>query len=244
MHAGRTAALLAAIAVLLTGCMPEPVTREGRDIAALYQVFLAVAAVVAVIVIGLTLWAIVRYRARPGDELLPVQTHGDVRLEAAWTLIPAVTVLGLFVLTFGVLLRIDTVEGTEEAGVEVEISAFRWGWRFDYPNDGVRVEGFGVPGPELILPVNEPVRVLLTADDVIHSFFVPEFLFKRDANPGMDHVFEFTVEHEGVYRGQCAEFCGVFHASMPFSVRVVSREAYDAWLTEANGTLPVATPVP
>jgi cytochrome c oxidase subunit II len=228
---------------LVAGCMPEPVTREGRDIAALYEIFLGIAAIVAVTVLGLASWAIFRYRARPGDdEDLPVQTHGDLRLEAAWTLIPAITILGLFALTFGVLLRIDVVSGSQQAGTELHVNAFRWGWQFTLPNEDVTVEGYGDPGPEVVLPVNEPIRVRLTAQDVIHAFYVPEFLFKRDATPGMDHVFEFTIEQEGVYRGQCAEFCGVYHAGMPFTIRAVSRPEYEAWLLETRARQPLATP--
>ena len=221
---------LVAIAVGTAGCVPTPVTAEGREVASLYTLFLGAAAVVAAIVVGSTTWAIVRYRRR-SDEL-PRQTYGNTRLEAIWTLLPALTVVVLFVAGFLVLLRLESRAAAP--GAEVEVTAYRWGWSFTYPAADVRVSGIGLPGPEIVLPVDEPVRVRMTGADVIHSFYVPEFLFKRDANPGRVTEFEFTIEEEGTYRGQCAEFCGIYHARMPFSIVAVPRADYDAWLA-ANG---------
>ena len=224
------AAALAVIAVGAVGCIPTPATAEGRDIASLYALFLGAAAVVAAIVVGSTTWAIFRYRRRTDE--LPRQTYGNTRLEAIWTLLPALTVVVLFVAGFLVLLRLESRAAAP--GAEVEVTAYRWGWTFTYPTADVTVSGIGLPGPEIVLPVDEPVRVRLTGADVIHSFYVPEFLFKRDANPGRITEFEFTIEEEGTYRGQCAEFCGVYHARMPFSIVAVPRADYDAWLA-ANG---------
>ena len=234
---------LSAVAVTVQGCLPQPVTTEGRAVQDLYSLFLAVAAVVAAFVwIPLT-WAIVRYRKR-GDESLPRQHRGDVRLEIAWSVVPAVTVLGLFAATMLTLARTSggpsaaasATPGASAPGpVEVRVEAFRWGWRFGYPADGVTVGGVtGGPAPELVLPVGQRVRLTLVGVDVVHAFFVPAFLTKQDMIPGRENVQELTIEEPGVYGGQCAEFCGVYHARMPFTVRAVPRAEYDAWLAAAR----------
>jgi cytochrome c oxidase subunit 2 len=222
-----------AVPALVAGCLPAPATREARLIADLYTVVMLIAAVVAAIVLGLTIFMILRYRRRGAIEL-PPQVHGDLRFEAIWTGLPIVTIVVLFILTLGVLGPVDAVGDAGEPGAEVRVEAYRWGWRFTYPADSVVVEGIGEPGPELVVPVGEPVRITLVGVDVNHAFYVPQFLFKRDAIAGRDNVFEFTVDRPGTYRGQCAEFCGVGHAKMPFTVRAVARAEYDTWVASAT----------
>jgi cytochrome c oxidase subunit 2 len=185
-----------------------------------------------VVVFGLTTWAIVRHRAR-GRTDLPAQTRGNVRLEVVWTAIPVVIVVGLFIATLGVLARLEPRATAPDT--ELRVEAFRWGWSFSYPAAGVTVTGIGADGPEAVVPVGRPIRVTLAAQDVIHSFYVPVFLFKRDAVPGRESIFEFTVEEPGTYRGQCAEFCGVFHSRMPFSIRAVAEAEFVAWLADQPG---------
>jgi cytochrome c oxidase subunit 2 len=236
-RAAATLALLAIPAVGVAGCLPAPVTSEGREVARLYGTFMLVAALVAIVVLGLALFAILRYRAAPGGDELPPQVHGNVRYEAVWTGVPLLMIVGLLVLTVLVLGSFDAaVRAT--AAVDVRVTAFRWGWRFSYPNDGVLVEGIGAAGPELYVPVGENVHVTLTGEDVIHSFYVPRFLFKKDAVPGRENAFAFTVDEAGTYRGQCAEFCGIYHSAMPFTVIAVPRAEYDAWIATHRGVPP------
>lgn len=234
---------IAAVGLLAAGCLPAPVTSEGRQIANLYAWFIAAAAVVAFIVVGLGAWSVIRYRGR--REELPAQTHGNLRLEAVWTALPAVLVLALFGATLAVLGATEDVDEDTPPGADIAVTAFRWGWRFAYPAEDVVVEGFGQPGPEIVVPVGERIRLSLTAEDVIHAFYVPQFLFKRDTIPGRVNVVELTVEEAGTYRGQCAEYCGLYHARMPFTVRAVDRAEYDAWLAERRGRGPLlVTPRP
>jgi cytochrome c oxidase subunit 2 len=221
--------LALAAPLLLGGCLAQPATSEARDVADLYLVFMAIAGVVVVIVLGLAIFAILRYRRRPGDDELPPQVHGSTRLEVLWTGIPIVTIVALLVMTVLVLNVFDTA-ARASAGAEIRVTAFRWGWKFDYPGQGVTVEGVREPGPEIYVPVDENVKVTLDSVDVVHSFYVPRFLFKRDAIPGRESVFAFTVDEPGRYGGQCAEFCGIYHSQMPFTIVAVPRPEYEAWL--------------
>jgi cytochrome c oxidase subunit 2 len=238
------AALAGVVALLAAGCLPAPATAEARRVADLYAVFMAIAAVVAVIVLGLATFAILRYRGRPGDDTLPRQVHGNLWFEITWTGLPIATIVVLLVLTVLVLNAFDAA-ARATAGAELRVTAYRWGWRFEYPTEGVTVTGYGQPGPEVVVPVGEPVRVTLAAEDVNHAFFVPRFLFKRDAIPGRETVFAFTVDEPGRYGGQCAEFCGIYHSRMPFTVVAVPRAEYDTWLAAtADGGPVLVTPYP
>jgi cytochrome c oxidase subunit 2 len=239
----RVALVALALAPLVVGCLPSPVTSEGRAIGDLYGVFVAIAAGVFLLVYALATFAIVRYRVlrRGGRE--PRQIEGNDRIEAIWTAIPLLIVGGLFVGTLGVLLRTEARAASPAA--EIHVHGFRWGWSFSYPKEGIQVSGIGIPGPEMVVPVGEPVRFVVTADDVVHSFFVPRFLFKRDVIPGRQNIFDVTVEEAGTYHGQCAEFCGVGHSAMPFSVRAVPPAEYTAWLASERASAsgaPVASP--
>jgi cytochrome c oxidase subunit II len=235
----RARAVVATLVVIaVAGCVPAPVTAEGRSINDLYRVLLILAAIVAAIVLFLAIVPIVRWRRR-GQTALPPQEHGSRTLELIWTGIPILTIIGIFALTVGVLDRIDTVPSGQPT-IDVRVEAFRWGWRFSYPADGVVLEGIVQTGPELVVPVGETVQVTITGDDVVHAFFVPQFLFKRDAIPGRETTFQFTVDEPGTYRGQCAEFCGVGHPQMPFTVRAVPRADYETWLATAPRPSPAS----
>jgi cytochrome c oxidase subunit II len=215
------------IAAIVGGCLPAPATEQAKAVTTLYWVAMGIAAVIAIVVFGLATWAIVRHRAKPGAPL-PDQTRGSLRVEVIWTAIPVLIVLGLFGGTLAVLSVVDA--HSPSPAVEVRVEAFRWGWTFGYPAAGVAVTGVSPDGPEAVLPIGEPVRVVVTSHDVIHSFFVPVFLFKRDAIPGRETSFEFTIDDPGTYGGQCAEFCGIYHSRMPFTIRAVSPAEFEAWL--------------
>jgi cytochrome c oxidase subunit II len=236
----RMMAVLAVLPLAMAGCLPAPATSEAREVAQLYGTFVLIAAMVAIVVLGLAIFAILRYRAGPGEDELPPQVHGNLKLEAIWTGIPLLTIVGLLALTVVVLGSFDAAVRAN-ATVDVRVTAFRWGWRFTYPNDGVVVEGIGTAGPEVYVPVGENVHVSLTGEDVIHSFYVPRFLFKKDAVPGRENAFAFTVDEAGRYGGQCAEFCGIYHSKMPFTVVAVPRSEYDAWVASHRG---IESPAP
>jgi cytochrome c oxidase subunit 2 len=232
---------LAAVGLVVAGCLPAPATAEARSIAQLYTVFVVLAIIVGALVFGLTTYAVLRYRAGR-DRSLPPQTKGNLKAEAVWTVVPILTVLGLFAGTLIVLGRVET--RAPQPGAQIEVEAFRWGWSFSYPQAGVTITGVSPDAPEAVVPVGEPIQVTLSAADVNHAFYVPVFLFKRDAIPGRVSSFDFTVDAPGRYGGQCAEFCGIYHARMPFSIRAVSRADYDAWLAAQPRTPTGAASVP
>jgi cytochrome c oxidase subunit 2 len=218
--------------LLLTSCGGlEAATSQGREIRGVWVVFLWAGAGVAAVVYGLIIWSVVRYRRRNhDDEELPPQFRQSVPLEILYTVVPLLLVIGLFVLTY----RAETtVEGRDpQPAATLGVEAYDWSWRFTYQGTGVEVFGTPDDPPEAVLPVGETVRVRLTSADVIHSFFVPEFLFKRDAIPGRTTAFDLSIDEPGLYRGQCAEFCGLDHWRMRFTIRAVSPDEFERWLTE------------
>jgi len=225
---GRALAFALVGAGVVAGCLRVPATQQARAVSDLWTVFVVAAASVGVLVWGLITIALVRYRRRAADAgIVPPQIHDAPRLEIAWTIGPIVLVLVLFWLTLGALGRIDA---RTPGRVTVDVTGFRWQWRFDYPDTGVSISGGPDSPAEMVVPAGEPIHIVLTATDVIHSFYVPQFLFKRDAIPGRPNEFDLTIDEPGAYGGQCAEFCGVFHDRMTLTVRAVTRPQYDAWL--------------
>ena len=227
---------------LLAGCLlpPEPKTDAGRDVFNLYIIVLILAGIVFVAVEGFILYAVVRYRRKPGDDTLPEQLHGNTTVEIIWTLIPTVIVFILFGFSMVTLAEVEA--RVDEPGATIQVDGFQWQWRFTYA-EGVSETGALEQPPTLYVPVNEPVRLILSSEDVNHAFYVPEFLIKRDliryADDSKDNEIEFTVTEAGTYAGQCAEFCGRLHAEMIFTVEALPRADYDARIAEiASGETP------
>lgn len=227
-------------ALLLGGCIfpPEPATTEADEVRTLFLVIFFLGAAVFVGVEGFLLYAVVRYRRR--DDRLPVQYHGNTRVEIVWTVIPTIIVLILFVTS---MVTLGDISARSDDPVVIEVEAQQFSWSFHYAN-GVDVTGNPPEPPAMVVPTGEPVRLVLRSDDVIHSFFVPAFLVKKDAIPfgqgQAPNELEFTVKDPGIYRGQCAEFCGDLHAHMTFAVDARSPADFATWLETAAQ----ATPTP
>jgi len=231
----------------LPGLFPgEVVTNQGSQSAGLYLPVFLVAVFVFILVEGLVLYVTLRFRRKPTDTQLPAQTHGNNLLEVVWTAIPAVVVMILFVASAAVLNNVQAM--SKDPAVTVDATAFQWQWKFEYRDAGVALQGAGKDGPEMVVPINETIRIRLHAQDVIHAFYVPAFFYKKDAIPGRTNEFDVVVEKAGTYGGQCAEFCGLAHSEMYFTVRAVERPEYDAWLAkavaDANATPTPAPPKP
>jgi cytochrome c oxidase subunit II len=225
--------------------MPGGATEQGKDIFDLWHVFMITGIGVAAIVYGLLGWSLIRYRRRRSDDVgaLGRQFRVNVPLEITYTTIPVVIVIVLFVLSVRTEDRVDAL--TPAPAATLHAQAFAWGWRFSFedPSPFTVVSdpsGEGVPGPTIELPRGRTVRVVLTSDDVIHAFWVPEFLFKRDAIPGRVTSFDLTPSRDGTYHGACAEFCGLNHAFMTFTVKVVDPSTFDAWAAAQASAAPGA----
>jgi cytochrome c oxidase subunit 2 len=242
MRRARTIGVALVAALLLGGCgMYTPVTEQGKDIHELYNLLFVAAAVVFVLVEGAIVFAVVRYRRR--DDQLPPQFHGNNLLEVAWTVVPFVLVAFLFVLGWVALNRIEA--RADNPMVVLNVQGFQWQWSFTYQDEKVQVEpgkaaedltikGTIAKPPEIYLPVNQTIEVNTEARDVIHSFYVREFLFKRDAFPGHVNTFPLTITKPGVYHGQCTEYCGLAHQAMRFTVHAVPMGEYRAWIAQAK----------
>jgi cytochrome c oxidase subunit 2 len=227
---------------------PEPVTDQAREISNLYNIVFAIAVAIFVAVEGLIVWSILRYRRRPTDTELPPQTHGNNFVEVLWTLIPTVIVLYLFVISWQTLNTVDAV--SDNPDVRVHAIAGQFQWQFEYLDAGGEVLARQqIPtsdqGGGMAVPVGRTVYVTLDSPDVIHAWYVPRFLFKRDVVPGQTNHFEFVLDPEEAgqtFRGQCAELCGTGHRVMLFDVVAMNSTDFDAWLADlieqSNATPP------
>jgi cytochrome c oxidase subunit II len=250
---GRLAGLgIAGVALLtlLSGCdignafdgfgWPEGgITQQSERMYDLWIGSVIAALAVGFLVWGLIFWCIIRYRKR-GNEL-PMQTRFNMPMEFLYTIAPILIVAVLFYYT--AIVQTDVDRTTRNPDVTVEVVAFKWNWQFNY-RDGITEPSEGIEAqtvastlgtteiiPVLVLPTDRTIRFEETSRDVIHSFWVPELLFKRDVFPGnVRNVFQVTIDHEGAYVGRCAELCGSYHSMMNFELRAVSPEDYDRFL--------------
>lgn len=176
---------------------------------------------------GLIAYAAIRFRRRRGNERPRSQKATNTPLEITWTVLPLVLVIGLFVVTFDTEKSVEALQPNPP--VQIAINGFRWGWTFNY-RGGPTINGTSNDPPELVLPRGETVAMQVTSSDVVHSFWVPDMLFKRDAVPGRVTAFDFTPTKTGTFIGRCGEFCGFDHALMTFTVRVVEPTEFQRWL--------------
>ena len=235
-------------AVALSGCgeslsrglLPHGVTEQSSGIITLWNGSWLAALGVGVLVWGLIFWCVVAYRRKKDDVGLPEQLRYNVPIEILYTVVPLFMIAVLFIFTAqGETALLDTSKKPE---VTVNVVGKQWSWDFNYVEAGTFESGTpaeltGKPGvaaslPTLYLPVNKRVEFVLTARDVIHSFWVPQFLMKLDMIPGQVNRFQVTPTEEGVFQGKCAELCGAYHSQMLFQVKVVSQADYDAHMAE------------
>ena len=214
--------------LLAVGCNPNspqsilqaygPVAE--RQLGLFWLLFWAVA-VVFVLVGGWLVYTVIRFRRRPGQGI-PEQTHGDTKLEIAWTLIPALLLAAVAVPTVTAQFYITEPPAGQDQ-MRIEVRGHQWWWAVVYPDSGV------VTANEIHVPVGKAVVVDLTSEDVIHSFWIPKLAGKIDVVPGRTNSMWFQADEPGEYLGQCAEFCGESHAWMKFRVIAESPEDYEAW---------------
>ncbi len=202
----------------------------------LFNVLLWVMVVVFVLVEGVLLYAVIKFRRRPGQNELPPQTHGHTALEITWTIVPTILILALGIWSAVTLFDLDQPPSGADT-LQVTAVGHQWWWEFEYPD----ADGNGKyisTANELRVPVDRAVRVDLRSDDVIHSFWIPKLAGKIDMVPTRENYMWFQADETGTFYGQCAEFCGTAHAQMKFLVQVLPQEDYLAW-AESFGEVPV-----
>ena len=225
--------------VFLAGCRApidslNPVTPRGGAIADLFGLALILSLVVFLLVTGVLIYVIIRFRdsGRPGDPE-PPQVHGNMKLEIAWTAAPVILLAVLFILTVQTMRTVGAAASA--GGLPIRVIGHQWWWEYQYPGLGI------VTANELHVPVGQPIELEITAADVIHAFWVPQLGWKKDAIPGgwtTGIVTQF--DQAGVYDGWCTEYCGTQHAWMRVRLIAEPREQFDAWVRQQQQ--PAATP--
>jgi len=240
----------------------EQVTEIGRGAAAFHNIWLlGLCAIISIVVLALLGWTIVRYRR--GANPTPSRTSHNTALEVVWTLVPVLILVGIAIPSMRLL---NKQYSPPPADVTIKVTGNQWFWTYSYPDHGgfeivsnmlkekadvkagdrFRTDADGPPllavDERMVIPAGKTVKFLVTANDVIHAFWVPAFWSKIDANPGQVNEIWAKVDRPGVYFGQCTELCGARHAYMPIAVEVVPEAQFNAWVASKGGTLPGAKP--
>jgi cytochrome c oxidase subunit 2 len=230
---------LASIAILATGCdgkwvrggWPKPITQQGAQTMGVWQGAMITAACVGVFVIGLILASSILHRRRSPDDL-PRQVRYNLPIEVLYTVVPVILIAVLFYFT--AIRENDQDKFLGHADMRVGVVGFQWSWQFIYPDDNLAVTGRPGQLPTLVLPVNKTIEFNESSPDVVHSFWVVPFLFKRDVVPGHPNSFAVHLTTKGTFAGKCTELCGVDHDRMLFTLKVVDQSTYEQWLAGAK----------
>jgi cytochrome c oxidase subunit II len=239
---GLRLAALMGLALLATGCTgeaakwkrggwPSPVTTQANDVLNLWEGTLLASLIVGGIVLFMIVYSALRFRRRSDDEV-PRQVRYNLPIEVLYTFLPIVVVSVLFYFTAIGENAEDKIN--DKSALQVQVVGFQWSWQFNYVDHAVSVTGRPGEPPQLVVPVGEQIHFHLTSPDVIHSFWVVPFLFKRDVIPGHPNEFEVTVTKPGTFAGRCAEYCGLHHDRMLFSVKALSQADFNTWLANAQ----------
>ncbi len=248
MRIARATGLTVALVLVvlgLSGCannsftrlgFPNPITEQGKTVLTLWQGSWIAGWAVAALIWGLILWAVIFHRKR-GNKL-PQQARYNMPIEITFTTVPFILIAILFYYTAKDENYIDNISPHPQ--VIVNVLGFQWSWQFNYPqyhllNSSATVTNVGEmwgegPLPVLEIPTNETIEFNLTSSDVVHSFWIPEFLFKRDVIPDHPNHFQVTVTQTGTFIGHCSELCGLYHSRMLFTVKVVTPQQFQAYM--------------
>jgi cytochrome c oxidase subunit 2 len=240
---------LAVLLLALAGCspndtftrmgFPNPVTKQGAITLSLWQGSWIAGLLVGAVVWGMIVWAVIFHRKR-GDKL-PPQVRYNMPIEILYTVVPFVLIAVLFYYTAKDENTIDDIPAHPQ--VTVNVVGFQWSWQFNYPAYNVTTDGY-MWNPQLTeaqnenemplleIPEGETVEFNLTSPDVIHSFWVPEFLFKRDVVPGHPNHFSITATQTGTFIGHCSELCGLYHSRMLFTLKIVTPAQFQTWVSQ------------
>lgn len=214
--------------------LPIQASAEGVPIDNLFNGHFWMISFLFALIMVLMLYAVVVFRRRPDDDTDGPHVHGNTTLEVIWTVVPIVAVIGFGI--WGTVVMGDLL-AAEPNEMVVEVTGKQWQWTFAYPEQEVA-------SPDLVLPVNRPIVLEMESEDVLHSFWVPEFRVKQDLVPGRTTHLRLTPTREGEYKVRCAEICGLEHAAMLANVSVLSPAAFDAWVEERSTRIDFAALTP
>ena len=226
--------------------MYQGVTPISHDIYDLHMVAMAICAIIGIVVFGVMFYSIIHHRKSKGYTAATFAVNS--RLEIIWTIIPFLILVGLAIPATKVLIHL---EDSSESDVTIKVVGYQWKWQYQYLDQGISFfSSLATPYAQIhnqqpkgqwyllevdkpvVVPINKKIRFLVTSNDVIHSWWVPELGIKRDAIPGYMHEAWARVEKPGIYRGQCAELCGINHGFMPIVVQAVTEEEFAQWVSQ------------
>jgi len=224
--------------------LPPPSSPVAADILDLHNMIMLVCLIILIIVSGAMFWSVFRHRKSRGA--VAAKFSHSTKLEIVWTIIPFLILVGMAIPSTNVLLK---MEDTTDSTLTIKVTGYQWKWRYEYPEQGIsffstlstardQIENKADKGENYLLEVDNPivlpegrkVRILLTANDVIHAWWIPKFGVKKDAIPGYINEMWVNVDEPGTYRGQCAELCGKDHGYMPIVAEVLSEQDFNAWV--------------
>ncbi|ATG59515.1 cytochrome c oxidase subunit II [Pseudoalteromonas sp. 13-15] len=228
--------------------MRKGVTDISENVYELHMTIFFICCVIGIIVFAIMLWALIHHRKSKGA--VPAQFHESTKVEILWTAIPFVILIAMAVPATKTLIA---MEDASKADLTIKVTGSQWKWHYEYMGEDVEFYSMlATPQDEitnladknpnyllevdkpLVLPINQKIRFLMTSDDVIHSWWVPDFAVKKDANPGFINETWTNINEEGIYRGQCAELCGKDHGFMPVVVEAKSEADFKVWLADAK----------
>ena len=234
--------------------LQPPASQIARDVFDLHNLIMLVCLGIFIVVFGAMFWSLFKHRKAAGHQA--AHFHENTTIEVIWTVIPFVILMGM---AYPAAKVVIDMKDTSNPDLTIKVTGYQWKWGYDYLNEGVsfysnlstpreQIEGTQKKGEHYLLEVDEPmvvpvgkrVRLLITANDVIHSWWVPVLGAKQDAIPGFIRDSWFTADKIGTFRGQCVELCGKDHGFMPIVVEVVSAEDYAAWVARKKGGAQVA----
>jgi cytochrome c oxidase subunit 2 len=230
----------------------EPATAVMRDVQSFHNFLLPIIGAISALVLALLVWVVIRYNRRANPT--PRKFTHNMTVEVVWTIVPVLILVAIAWRSFPLLYEQERIP---EAEFTLKVTGNSWFWNLEYPDQGVTVTALMLPEEDaraqgrpyllatsepLLVPVGANIRVLVTSNDVIHSFAVPAFGVKEDAIQGRVNETWFNVEREGIYYGQCSELCGVNHAYMPIEIHAVSREEFERWIAAQGGSMAAVEP--
>ena len=228
---GAIASVLGIAICLYIDWFPVDASGAAKQIDTVYDVLLICSVPVFVLVMTVVIYCVTRFAAKPGDMRDGPPIHGNTRLEVIWVTIPFLMVSALAIYGWIVL---DDIEAKQPDELVVNVTGQQFTWTFEYPGEKVESDA-------LMLPEDRPVHFRIESNDVVHSFWVPQFRLKSDAVPGLTTNIRLTPDRVGRYQVVCAELCGIGHATMRQNVRVVAAEEFDSWIEDAKQAAQGAT---